>query len=287
MSWTKFLAILFICAFCFQIIYFTELGQPKIVEEKEFPEIQKEKIQNSILLKKLILKKENNLKKVFLSKNQDKDTSNLLKNRKDMLPFVGFKLVQNSDQIQKISNKHRNINVLNIILKGEMRISNGGKDKILKEGEVQFYTVGTLPPQIDNSRNEEFKAIQIFIKKLKRNQKSNPTIIKNSKSVNFIGGSIRVIAGAISHENGRIISPIYSDNSVRILEVKLNKNSIFTKKIKSFYNSFIYVIEGEIEVDQKKIRKGFVSLLTSEGNSLQLTSVTDGTMFYLCTGISK
>jgi redox-sensitive bicupin YhaK (pirin superfamily) len=287
MSWTKFLAILFICAFCLQIIYFTELGQPKIVEEKEFPEIQKEKIQNSILLKKLILKKENNLKKVFLSKNQDKDTSNLLKNRKDMLPFVGFKLVQNSDQIQKISNKHRNINVLNIILKGEMRISNGGKDKILKEGEVQFYTVGTLPPQIDNSRNEEFKAIQIFIKKLKRNQKSNPTIIKNSKSVNFIGGSIRVIAGAISHENGRIISPIYSDNSVRILEVKLNKNSIFTKKIKSFYNSFIYVIEGEIEVDQKKIRKGFVSLLTSEGNSVQLTSVTDGTMFYLCTGISK
>jgi redox-sensitive bicupin YhaK (pirin superfamily) len=287
MSWTKFLAILFICAFCLQIIYFTELGQPKIVEEKEFPEIQKEKIQNSILLKKLILKKENNLKKVFLSKNQDKDTSNLLKNRKDMLPFVGFKLVQNSDQIQKISNKHRNINVLNIILKGEMRISNGGKDKILKEGEVQFYTVGTLPPQIDNSRNEEFKAIQIFIKKFKRNQKSNPTIIKNSKSVNFIGGSIRVIAGAISHENGRIISPIYSDNSVRILEVKLNKNSIFTKKIKSFYNSFIYVIEGEIEVDQKKIRKGFVSLLTSEGNSVQLTSVTDGTMFYLCTGISK
>jgi redox-sensitive bicupin YhaK (pirin superfamily) len=287
MSWTKFLAILFICAFCLQIVYFTDLGQPKIVEEKEFPEVQKDKIQNSILLKKLILKKENNLKKVFLLKMPDKNSSNLLKNRKDMLPFVGFKLVQNSNQIQKISNKYRNINIINIILKGEMRIGNGGKDKILKEGEVQFYTIGVPPPQIDNSGNEEFKAIQIFIKKFKRNQKSNPSIIKNTKSVNFIGGSIRVIAGAISHENGRIISPIYSDNSVRILEVKLNKNSIFTKKIESFYNSFIYVIEGEIEVYQKKIRKGFISLLTSEGNSVRINSVTDGTIFYLCTGKSK
>jgi glyoxylate utilization-related uncharacterized protein len=268
MSWTKFLAILFICAFCLQIVYFVDPGQQNL-SEKEFPEIQKEKIQNSILLKKLILKKENHLKKVILFKKKD-NYLNLLKNKKEMLPFVAFKDVEHPKQIQTISDKYRNINVINIIIKGEMSISNGGNNKKLKEGEVQFYSVGSTftDPLIENYKNGEFKAIQILVKQFKTMQKSKSVIIKNSKIVNFNGGSIRLISGAISHENGRITSSIFSDNSVRVLEVKLNKNSIFTKKIKNFYNSFIYVIEGEIEVNQNKIGNGFISLLSTEGNSV-------------------
>ncbi len=82
---------------------------------------------------------------------------------------------------------------------------------------------------------------------------------------------IKVIAGKFGNSEGPIkkhnVDPIYFD-------VELNESKIFNHQVPSTHNSFIYLIEGEIEIGNNKHEsvKDSTLILLSKGENFLLIS---------------
>ena len=84
--------------------------------------------------------------------------------------------------------------------------------------------------------------------------------------VKVIAGKFEDIEGPIKKHN---VEPIYFD-------VELNKNNNFNYTLPSSHNSFIYLINGEIEVGQKthsKLKDSTLILLTN-GENLKIKAIS-------------
>ena len=83
---------------------------------------------------------------------------------------------------------------------------------------------------------------------------------------------IKVIAGKFGNSEGPIkkhnVDPIYFD-------VELNESKIFNHQVPSTHNSFIYLIEGEIEIGNNKHEsvKDSTLILLSKGENLKVTAL--------------
>jgi len=84
---------------------------------------------------------------------------------------------------------------------------------------------------------------------------------------------IKTIAGKFDDAEGPVkghnVEPIYFD-------IELNKNKEFTFEIPSTHNSFLYLIDGEIEIgeqDHKPVKDSTLILLTS-GEKLKVKGIT-------------
>ena len=98
----------------------------------------------------------------------------------------------------------------------------------------------------------------------------------------YICKQIKVIAGKFQKAEGPIkkhnVEPVYFD-------VELKKDKEFNFDIPSSHNSFIYLIEGEIKIGEKKhdeVKDSTLILLTN-GEKLKVTSLTEA-KFLLISG---
>ena len=93
---------------------------------------------------------------------------------------------------------------------------------------------------------------------------------------------IKVIAGTFESSEGPIkkhnVDPIYFD-------IELNENKIFNHKIPTTHNTFIYLIEGEIEIGSKQHKnvKDSTLILLSKGEDLKVRALTNS-KFLLISG---
>jgi hypothetical protein len=84
----------------------------------------------------------------------------------------------------------------------------------------------------------------------------------NDKKVKVIAGKFEKAEGPVKGHN---VEPIYFD-------VELNKNKEFNYNLPATHNSFVYLINGEIEIGEKKHKKAKDStlILLSRGESLKI-----------------
>ena len=93
---------------------------------------------------------------------------------------------------------------------------------------------------------------------------------------------IKIIAGKFENSEGPIkkhnVDPIYFD-------VELNESKTFNHQVPSTHNSFIYLIEGEIEIGNNKHEsvKDSTLILLSKGENLKVTALTNA-KFLLISG---
>jgi hypothetical protein len=173
---------------------------------------------------------------------------------------------------------HRGIETVTYMLAGdfEHKDSTGGEGK-MSAGDVQWMKTGSgiIHSEMPAMKEGKLHGFQLWINMPAKLKMSKPEYIyidaDKMKIHKDINKKIKVIAGKFEKAEGPVkghnVEPIYFD-------VELNKGKKFDFKIPSTHNSFIYLINGEIEIGEKKHTKVKDStlVLLSRGENLKVSA---------------
>ena len=154
---------------------------------------------------------------------------------------------------------HRGIETVTYMLAGdfEHKDSTGGEGK-MSAGDVQWMKTGSgiIHSEMPAMKEGKLHGFQLWINMPAKLKMSKPEYIyidadkmkihkDKDKQIKVIAGKFEKAEGPVKGHN---VEPIYFD-------VELNKDKKFNFKIPSTHNSFIYLINGEIEIGEKKHTK--------------------------------
>ncbi len=173
---------------------------------------------------------------------------------------------------------HRGIETVTYMLAGdfEHKDSTGGEGK-MSAGDVQWMKTGSgiIHSEMPAMKEGKLHGFQLWINmpaKLKMSKPEYIYIDANKMKIHKDKDKlIKVIAGKFEKAEGPVkghnVEPIYFD-------VELNKGKKFDFKIPSTHNSFIYLINGEIEIGEKKHAKlkDSTLVLLSRGENLKVSA---------------
>ncbi len=173
---------------------------------------------------------------------------------------------------------HRGIETVTYMLAGdfEHKDSTGGEGK-MSAGDVQWMKTGSgiIHSEMPAMKEGKLHGFQLWINMPAKLKMSKPEYIyidankmkihkDSDKQIKVIAGKFEKAEGPVKGHN---VEPIYFD-------VELNKGKKFDFKIPSTHNSFIYLINGEIEIGEKKHAKVKDStlVLLSRGENLKVSA---------------
>ena len=174
---------------------------------------------------------------------------------------------------------HRGIETVTYMLAGdfEHKDSTGGEGK-MSAGDVQWMKTGSgiIHSEMPAMKEGKLHGFQLWINMPAKLKMSKPEYIyidaDKMKIHKDTDKQIKVIAGKFEKAEGPVkghnVEPIYFD-------VELNKGKKFDFKIPCTHNSFIYLINGEIEIGEKKHTKVKDStlVLLSRGENLKVSAI--------------
>ena len=184
---------------------------------------------------------------------------------------------------------HRGIETVTYMLAGdfEHRDSTGGQGR-MTAGDVQWMKTGSgiIHSEMPAMKEGKLHGFQLWINMPASMKMDKPeyhyidadkmSVHKdNDKQIKVIAGKFQKAEGPIKKHN---VEPVYFD-------VELKKDKEFNFEIPSSHNSFIYLIEGEIKIGEKKhdeVKDSTLILLTN-GEKLKVTSLTEA-KFLLISG---
>ena len=173
---------------------------------------------------------------------------------------------------------HRGIETVTYMLAGdfEHKDSTGSEGK-MSAGDVQWMKTGSgiIHSEMPAMKEGKLHGFQLWINMPAKLKMSKPEYIyidadkmkihkDSDKQIKVIAGKFEKAEGPVKGHN---VEPIYFD-------VELNKGKKFDFKIPSTHNSFIYLINGEIEIGEKKHTKVKDStlVLLSRGENLKVSA---------------
>ena len=176
---------------------------------------------------------------------------------------------------------HRGIETVTYMLAGEFehKDSTGAKGR-MKPGDVQWMKTGSgiIHSEMPAMPDGKLHGFQLWVNmpaKLKMNKPDYIYIDASKMSIHKDEGrQIKVIAGKFENAEGPVkghnVEPVYFD-------VELNKDKDFNFSLPSTHNSFIYLINGEIEIGKQKhdqVKDSTLILLT-QGEDLTVRAKSD------------
>ena len=184
---------------------------------------------------------------------------------------------------------HRGIETVTYMLAGEFEHedSTGAKGR-MSAGDVQWMKTGggIIHSEMPAMTEGKLHGFQLWINmpaKLKMNKpeyiyidSKQMQVHKDSdKKIKTIAGKFGKIEGPVKDHN---VEPIYFD-------IELKKDKFFKFDLPPTHNSFVYLIEGEIKIGDKKHEKisGSTLILLARGKKLKVKGVTK-TKFLLISG---
>ena len=175
---------------------------------------------------------------------------------------------------------HRGIETVTYMLAGdfEHKDSTGGQGR-MTAGDVQWMKTGSgiIHSEMPAMKEGKLHGFQLWINMPASMKMDKPeyhyidadkmSVHKDSdKQIKVIAGKFQKAEGPIKKHN---VEPVYFD-------VELKKDKEFNFEIPSSHNSFIYLIEGEIKIGEKKhdeVKNSNLILLTN-GEKLKVTALT-------------
>ena len=184
---------------------------------------------------------------------------------------------------------HRGIETVTYMLHGEFEHedSTGSKGK-MKAGDVQWMKTGSgiIHSEMPAMTEGRLHGFQLWINMPAKYKMNKPEYIyidskkmsihkDEDKQVKVIAGKFEKAEGPVKKHN---VEPIYFD-------VELNENKYFKFKLPKTHNSFIYLIEGEIQIGDKehKQTKDSTLILLDKGHELEVLA-TSKAKFLLISG---
>ena len=175
---------------------------------------------------------------------------------------------------------HRGIETVTYMLAGdfEHKDSTGGQGR-MTAGDVQWMKTGSgiIHSEMPAMKEGKLHGFQLWINMPASMKMDKPeyhyidadkmSVHKDSdKQIKVIAGKFQKAEGPIKKHN---VEPVYFD-------VELKKDKEFNFEIPSSHNSFIYLIEGEIKIGEKrhdKVKNSTLIILTN-GEKLKVTALT-------------
>ncbi len=212
---------------------------------------------------------------------------------KDLDPFLMLDLFQSDNPSEYIegfpAHPHRGFETVTYMLAGKMRHKdNQNNEGVIEAGGVQWMTAGKgiihseMPEQTDGL----LKGFQLWVNLPKAAKMVMPGYqefgVDRIPIENRQGSEIKVITGKTSLGT---IGPVVN-NYIKplMLDISLDKNQTFIEPIPEQNHSFVYVIEGTIEVDSakktSKLEQNQLGVL-SEGDHIAIRSLQEGSQFLL------
>ena len=184
---------------------------------------------------------------------------------------------------------HRGIETVTYMLHGEFehKDSTGGKGR-MKAGDVQWMKTGSgiIHSEMPAMSDGKLQGFQLWINMPAKLKMSKPEYIYiDSKEMQIhkdLDKTVKTIAGKFEKAEGRIkghnVEPIYFD-------IELNKDKEFVFDLPITHNSLIYLVNGEIQIGEKKHERISNSnlILLSKGENLKVKSISNS-KFLLISG---
>jgi len=184
---------------------------------------------------------------------------------------------------------HRGIETVTYMLNGdfEHEDSTGGKGK-MTAGDVQWMKTGSgiIHSEMPAMSDGKLQGFQLWINMPAKLKMSKPEYIYiNSKEMQIhkdLDKTVKTIAGKFEKAEGPIkghnVEPIYFD-------IELNKDKEFVFDLPITHNSLIYLVNGEIQIGEKKHERISNSnlILLSKGENLKVKSISNS-KFLLISG---
>ena len=184
---------------------------------------------------------------------------------------------------------HRGIETVTYMLAGEFehKDSTGGKGR-MTAGDVQWMKTGSgiIHSEMPAMKEGKLHGFQLWINMPAKYKMNKPEYIyidsqkmsihkDQDKQVKVIAGKFEKAEGPVKEHN---VDPIYFD-------IELNENKFFNFELSKTHNSFVYLIEGEIQIGDKKHNqtKDSTLILLDDGEKLNISAVTDS-KFLLISG---
>jgi len=175
---------------------------------------------------------------------------------------------------------HRGIETVTYMLAGEFehKDSTGGEGRMMA-GDVQWMKTGSgiIHSEMPAMKEGKLHGFQLWINMPSKLKISNPEYLyidskeiavhkDKDKSIKVIAGKFEKTEGPVKKHN---VEPIYFD-------VELNENKLFNYKLPQTHNSFIYLVDGEINVGEKhhKQTKNSTLILLTKGQQLKVLAIT-------------
>ncbi len=176
------------------------------------------------------------------------------------------------------SHPHRGFETVTYMLAGKMHHKdNAGNEGVIQEGGIQWMSAGRgiIHSEIPEQQDGLLSGIQLWVNLPKEDKFMQPKYQEHDRekipfeqNENF---SIKVIAGTTQNGTKGIIQnkkidPIY-------LDVKLEEETYYSETIPASHNSFIFVLDGEIEIGEfrNNVKKGQLAVLGSGSNIVILS----------------
>lgn len=183
---------------------------------------------------------------------------------------------------------HRGIETVTYILGGEVRHRDStGTSGSITKGDVQWMTAGSGIMHEEMPQGERgIKGFQLWVNLPKKNKMTKPRYqeVKSKEIPEISYGKnsvVRIIAGNMNEVNapidGIVAEPIY-------LDVEVSDTEEVKIPILQSHNAFIYVFEGSININGKKVKEGHVALLNRDGQELIANVGSSGSRFLLAAG---
>lgn len=222
----------------------------------------------------------------------------------DMLdPFLMLDCFESDDANDYVggfpTHPHRGFETVTYLLNGRMRHKdNAGNEGVIEPGGVQWMTAGKgiLHSEMPEQEEGLLKGFQLWVNLPSHAKMNEPTyqeFLPESTPLERRdnGIEIRVIAGETSEGT---VGPVINQHTYpTYLDVTLPATTTFYQHLVSEHNAFIYVIEGEISVedsegksnssaDHKVSAKNLAVL--SKGDKITVSSNEKGARFLLIAG---
>jgi redox-sensitive bicupin YhaK (pirin superfamily) len=201
-----------------------------------------------------------------------------------------------SDQAQDYiggfpSHPHRGFETVTYLLAGRMRHKdNAGNEGVIEPGGVQWMTAGRGIVHSEMPEQEEglLMGFQLWVNLPARAKMSEPAYQEFPPSQTPLerredGTEIRVISGTTAQGtvgvvNNEYVMPTYMD-------VSLPAGQSFEQEVDESDNTFLFVIEGELEVGDRSANLGHRMLgILGEGEAVRVNSGASGARFLLVSG---
>lgn len=222
----------------------------------------------------------------------------------DMLdPFLMLDCFESDDADDYVAgfptHPHRGFETVTYLLNGRMRHKdNAGNEGVIEPGGVQWMTAGKgiLHSEMPEQQEGLLKGFQLWVNlpaKAKMSEPGYQEFLPESTPLEQRdnGIEIRVIAG---ETNQGTVGPVINTHTYpTYMDVSLPANTTFDQRLVNDHNAFIYVIEGEVSVQdstgsaQGKANntvkaKNLAAL--SKGDNITVSSNINGARFLLIAG---
>lgn len=216
-------------------------------------------------------------------------------------PFLMLDCFESDDANDYIggfpTHPHRGFETVTYLLNGRMRHKdNAGNEGVIEPGGVQWMTAGRgiLHSEMPEQQEGLLKGFQLWVNlpaKAKMSEPSYQEFLPESTPLERRenGTKIRVIAGKT---NEGTVGPVVNSHTYpTYMDISLPANTAIEQDLINDHNAFIYVIEGDIQVQDtdaidtatnKVVAKNLAVL--SKGANVKINSNREGARFLLIAG---